>query len=156
MHESGTVLPWFPYIADRMFSVVPSQTRVVIVGGGIVGSSAAYHLGRLGIGDIVLLEQNEIGGGTTWHAAGMVTRLRTIGGDGRDSRPLAPTFMRRSRLRPASTTGWKQVGSLFLARTKDRVIQNRRAAAMARMFGIESHEISLTRSRPIWPHDADR
>ena len=82
--------------------------------------------------DVVLLEQNLIGGGTTWHAAGLVTRLRT-------SAAMAAIHDHSAKVYatlPAETgveTGWKQVGSLYLSRTKDRLIQNRRAAAMARL-----------------------
>ena len=115
-----------------------------------MGTSAAYHLAKRGMSDVVLLEQNLIGGGTTWHAAGMVTRLRT-------SAAMAAIHDHSAKVYatlPAETgveTGWKQVGSLYLSRTKDRLIQNRRAAAMARLFGIESHEISLDEVRRIWP-----
>jgi 4-methylaminobutanoate oxidase (formaldehyde-forming) len=129
---------------------VPPHARIVVIGGGIVGSSAACHLAKLGVSDVVLLEQNAIGGGTTWHAAGMVTRLRSTAA-------MAAIHEHSAKLYaslPDETgveTGWKQVGSLYLAQTNDRVIQNRRAAAMARLFGIESHEISMDEVRGIWP-----
>ncbi len=129
---------------------IPTRAQVLVIGGGIVGASAAYHLARLGIRDVVLIEQNRIGGGTTWHAAGMVTRLRSTAA-------MAAIHDHSAKLYaslPAETgveTGWKQVGSLYLARTGDRLIQNRRAAAMARLFGIESHEISMDEVRQIWP-----
>ena len=60
-----------------MPSPLPTETRVVIAGGGVVGASVAYHLTRLGWKDVVLLEQNALAGGTTWHAAGLIGRLRT-------------------------------------------------------------------------------
>ena len=59
-----------------MNPILPKETRVVIVGGGIVGCSVAYHLTRMGWRDVVLLEQNALAGGTTWHAAGLIGRLR--------------------------------------------------------------------------------
>ena len=55
---------------------LPKQTQVVIVGGGVIGCSVAYHLTRLGWSDIVLLERKELTCGTTWHAAGLVGQLR--------------------------------------------------------------------------------
>src|SRR5688500_7738163 len=129
---------------------LPRHAQVVVVGGGIVGASAAYHLAKLGLTDVVLLEQNAIGGGTTWHAAGMVTRLRT-------SAAMAAIHDYSAQLyssleaETGIATGWKEVGSLLLARSGDRLIQNRRSAAMAGLFGIESHEISLDEVRRIWP-----
>ena len=128
---------------------MPSSAQVVVVGGGIAGASAAYHLAKLGR-DVLLLEQNAIGGGTTWHAAGMVTRLRTTAA-------MAAIHDHSARLyasldaETGVATGWKAVGSLLLSRTDDRLIQNRRSAAMARLFGIESHELSLDDVRRIWP-----
>jgi 4-methylaminobutanoate oxidase (formaldehyde-forming) len=59
-----------------MTATVPSRARIVIIGGGVIGTSIAYHLAKGGERDVVVLEQSEIGGGTTWHAAGMVGRLR--------------------------------------------------------------------------------
>ena len=57
---------------------IPSESRVIIVGGGVIGCSVAYHLAKLGWSDIILLEQGEIAGGTSWHAAGMVGQLRCL------------------------------------------------------------------------------
>src|SRR5262249_39603921 len=131
-------------------SKLPTHARVVIVGGGIVGCSAAYHLAKAGWKDVLLLEQNRIAGGTTWHAAGLVTRLRT-------SRGLAILNAHSPRLYarlPAETgldTGWKQVGSLLLARTSDRVTQIRRTAALVKLFGIDCHEISTAEAARAWP-----
>jgi 4-methylaminobutanoate oxidase (formaldehyde-forming) len=129
---------------------LPTHARVVVVGGGIVGCSAAYHLAKAGWKDVLLLEQNRIAGGTTWHAAGLVTRLRT-------SRSLAILNDHSAKLYaglPAETgydTGWKQVGSLLLARTVDRVTQIRRTAALVKLFGIESHELSTVEAARLWP-----
>ena len=129
---------------------LPSSAQVIVIGGGIVGASAAYHLAKLGIRDVLLLEQNAIGGGTTWHAAGMVTRLRTTAAMAAIHDHSAKLYA-SLELETGVATGWKEVGSLLLARTGDRLIQNRRSAAMACLFGIESHEISLDEVRRIWP-----
>ncbi|HQY30375.1 MAG TPA: FAD-dependent oxidoreductase, partial [Thermomicrobiales bacterium] len=128
----------------------PQQAQVVIVGGGIAGASAAYHLGKMGISDVILLEQNLIGGGTTWHAAGMVTRMRTTAAMAAIHQHSAQLYA-SLEVETGVATGWKEVGSLFLARTKDRVIQNRRAAAMANLHGVFSQEISAAAVQQIWP-----
>ena len=129
---------------------LPSHARIVIVGGGIAGASAAYHLGRMGIADVVLLEQNLIGGGTTWHAAGMVTRMRTTSAMAEIHKHSAELYA-SLEAETGLATGWKQVGSLFLARTPDRVTQNRRSASIARQFGVDSHELSIDEVASIWP-----
>jgi glycine cleavage system aminomethyltransferase T/glycine/D-amino acid oxidase-like deaminating enzyme len=133
-----------------MMYSLPIHTRVVIVGGGIVGCSAAYHLAKAGWKDVLLLEQNRIAGGTTWHAAGLVTRLR-------GSHTMAILHNHSARLYaslPAETgypTGWRQVGSLLLARTADRATQIRRNAALARLFDVDCHEIAPAEAARHWP-----
>jgi 4-methylaminobutanoate oxidase (formaldehyde-forming) len=129
---------------------LPQNARVIVVGGGIVGCSAAYHLAKAGWCDVLLLEQNRLAGGTTWHAAGMVSRLRT-------SHSMAILNDHSARLyasleaETGRPTGWKQVGSLLLARTRDRLIQHRRTARLASLFGIECHEISIAEAARLWP-----
>lgn len=129
---------------------VPTHARVVIVGGGIVGCSAAYHLAKAGWREIVLLEQNQIAGGTTWHAAGMVTRLRTSSAQAALNDHSAKLYARL-----AAETGhdpqWRQVGSLLLARTPARVTQLRRTLGVGKVFGIESNEMSPDEARRYWP-----
>jgi 4-methylaminobutanoate oxidase (formaldehyde-forming) len=129
---------------------VPKHARAVIVGGGIAGCSAAYHLAKLGWRDVLLLEQNRLAGGTTWHAAGMVSRLRT-------SHSMAILNDHSARLyatleaETGRPTGWKQVGSLLLARTPERATQHRRTARLAALFGIDCHEISVAEAARLWP-----
>ena len=91
---------------------LPSSAQVVVVGGGIVGASAAYHLANLGV-ETLLLEQNQIGGGTTWHAAGMVTRLRTTAAMAAIHDHSAKLYASLEE-ETGVATGWKQVGSLLL------------------------------------------
>lgn len=120
---------------------LPSHSRVIIVGGGVAGTSVAYHLAQLGWTDILLLEQNRLAGGTTWHAAGMVTRLRTSSSMMRINQASADLYARLPELTDHDA-GWRQVGSLVLARTRDRLIQYHRTTAMARYLGVECHEVS--------------
>src|SRR3990172_3125284 len=132
-----------------MTASVPGHARVVI-GGGIVGCSIAYHLTKLGWRDVVLLEQGSVSGGTTWHAAGLVGQLRS-------SSNLTQLIRYSTRLYSAleaetgQATGWKRCGSLSVARTAERMIQLRRNASLARAYGIEAEVIGLEEARALYP-----
>ena len=120
---------------------LPTQARVVVVGGGIAGVSTAYHLTRLGVRDVVLLEQGKLTCGTTWHAAGLVGQTRATRNATRMSRygiELYATLEQETGL----ATGWKQCGSLNIARTPERLTLMRRQMARAKSFGIEFEFIS--------------
>jgi 4-methylaminobutanoate oxidase (formaldehyde-forming) len=129
---------------------IPSQTKVVIVGGGIVGCSLAYHLCKFGWKDVVLLEQNQLACGTTWHAAGLVGRLRTNNSMTKINKYSAELYSRLEK-ETGHPVGWKQVGSLIAARTEERMIQLRRTTAMAELFGVEAHLISPAEAQERWP-----
>jgi 4-methylaminobutanoate oxidase (formaldehyde-forming) len=120
---------------------LPNHARVVVVGGGIAGVSTAYHLTRLGVRDVVLLEQGKLSCGTTWHAAGLVGQTRATRNATRMSRygiELYSTLEQETGL----ATGWKQCGSLNVARTPDRLTLMRRQMARAKAFGVEFEFIS--------------
>ncbi len=129
---------------------IPSEARVVIVGGGIVGCSVAYHLAKLGWKDVVLLEQNELAGGTTWHAAGLIGRLRTTNSMTRINKYSAELYASLEK-ETGHPVGWKQVGSLIVAKSEDRMIQLRRTAAMSEVFGVEVQMINAEAVREKWP-----
>jgi 4-methylaminobutanoate oxidase (formaldehyde-forming) len=115
---------------------IPAHARVVIVGGGIAGASTAYHLTRLGIADVVLLEQGRLTCGTTWHAAGLVGQTRATRNATRMSRygiELYASLERETGL----ATGWKRCGSLNVAKTPQRMQLMRRQMARAQSFGVE-------------------
>ncbi|MEE2707986.1 MAG: FAD-dependent oxidoreductase [Gemmatimonadota bacterium] len=133
-----------------MNAFLPSEARVVIVGGGIVGCSVAYHLTRLGWGDVVLLEQGELSGGTTWHAAGLIGRLRTSNSLTRINKYSAELYA-SLEAETGQSTGWNQVGSLIVARSEERMIQLHRTAAMAELFGVEARIISVDEAVEKWP-----
>ena len=127
-----------------------TQTKVVVVGGGIVGCSVAYHLAKLGWNDVLLLEQNQLAGGTTWHAAGLVGRLRTTNSMTQINKYSAELYAGLER-ETGHPVGWKQVGSLIVARSQERLTQLRRTAAMSEWFGVEVQLISLEAAREKWP-----
>ena len=129
---------------------LPTHARVVIVGGGIMGCSTAYHLAKNGFKDVVLLEQGRLSGGTTWHAAGLVGQLRG--------------FQNLTRLIQYSTklyagleaetglaTGWKQCGSLSVARTEERMTYLRRSAATANKQGVVCEELTPAQAGEKYP-----
>ncbi|MHA6645526.1 GcvT family protein [Mesorhizobium sp. A623] len=128
----------------------PTQARVVIVGGGIIGCSVAYHLTKLGWTDVVLLEQGQLSGGTTWHAAGLVGQLRAHS----NMTSLIKYSTKLYAGLEAETglaTGWKNCGSLAVARTPDRMTVLKRTAASARAQGIEVDVISPKEAFERWP-----
>ena len=116
--------------------LLPSQARVVIVGGGIAGCSTAYHLSKLGVPDVLLLEQGKLTCGTTWHAAGLVGQMRPNRNMTRMSKygiELYSTLEAETGL----ATGWKQCGSVNVARTPERFKLLKKQVALARSFGVE-------------------
>ncbi|MEO5670357.1 MAG: FAD-dependent oxidoreductase, partial [Ramlibacter sp.] len=129
---------------------LPTQAQVVIVGGGIVGCSTAYHLAKLGKTDILLLEQGQLTSGTTWHAAGLVGQMRP----NRNMTQMSKYGIELYASLEAETglaTGWKQCGSVNVARTPERMKVLRKQLALARSFGVECHEISPAEAGDRYP-----
>ncbi len=128
----------------------PAQARIVIVGGGIMGCSVAYHLSRFGEKGIVLLEQGRLTSGTTWHAAGLVGQLRNHESMTRlirYSTELYPKLEAETGL----ATGWKQSGSLAVSRTADRMVQLKRTAAVAKAYGVACDVIGAAEAGRLYP-----
>ncbi len=128
----------------------PTHARAVIVGGGIVGCSVAYHLAKLGWKDVVLLEQGRLSSGTTWHAAGLVGQLRTHPSMTRLIRYSTELY---SKLESETglSTGWKQCGGLTVARTDERMTLLRRVAAMAEGQGVPCELMTPQQAGAKWP-----
>src|SRR5215510_9017120 len=129
---------------------VPTEAKVVIVGGGVIGCSVAYHLTKLGWKDVLLLEQNQLAGGTTWHAAGLVGRLRTTNSMTRINKYSVELYSSLEK-ETGHNIGWKQVGSLIVGRSKERMIQLQRTAAMSERFGVEVQLVSPQIALEKWP-----
>src|SRR5256885_4749920 len=133
-----------------MTSAVPSSARVVIVGGGIAGASTAYHLTKLGVADVVLLEQGRLTCGTTWHAAGLVGQTRATRNATRMSRYGIELYAMLEQ-ETGLATGWKQCGSLNVAKTAERPQLIKRQMARAKGFGVEFEFISPAEAQRIAP-----
>ena len=129
---------------------IPKQARVVVVGGGIAGASTAYHLAKMGITDVVLLEQGKLTCGTTWHAAGLVGQTRATRNATRMSQygiELYSTLEQETGL----ATGWKACGSLNVAKTPERMQLIKRQMARAKSFGIAFDYLSPAEAGKIAP-----
>lgn len=129
---------------------LPSAARAVIIGGGIVGCSTAYHLARLGWRDIVLLERHRLTSGSTFHAAGLVGQLRS---NANITQLLGQSVALYGALEAETglATGWKQNGGLRLACTEARWTELKRQATTARSFGLEMHLLSPAEALALWP-----
>ena len=115
---------------------LPDRAQVVVIGGGIIGASVAYHLAHLGITDVLLLEQGQLSSGTTWHAAGLVGQLRASESGTRLVQYSARLYQ-SLEAETGLSTGYKQCGGVTVARTPDRMTQLLRTAAAAEAFDLE-------------------
>ncbi len=134
-----------------MTASLPSHARAVIIGGGVVGCSVAYHLTKLGWKDVVLLERKQLTCGTTWHAAGLIAQLRATQNMTRlakYSQELYGTLEEET----GTATGFKRVGSITVALTDERMEELRRQLSMARAFGVEVDEISPNEVKERYEH----
>ena len=128
----------------------PSTARVVIVGGGIVGCSVAYHLAKAGWKDVVLLEQGLLSGGTTWHAAGMIGQLRASNSMTQINKYSAQLYPKLAE-ETGHDVGWVRTTGLTLGTNPERMTQLRRTAAMAEVFGVEAHLIGPKEAQDLGP-----
>lgn len=128
----------------------PSNTQVVIIGGGVVGCSLAYHLTKRGLKDVVLLERKQLTCGTTWHAAGLVGQLRATQNMTRLAQYTTGLFG-DLEAETGQATGFAQFGSLSLATNDERFEELKRGASMARCFGVEVEVVSASEAQTMWP-----
>ena len=129
---------------------LPSHAEIIIVGGGIVGCSVAYHLAKMGRSDVLLIEQGKLTSGTTWHAAGLVGQMRP----NRNMTTMSKYGIELYAALEAESglaTGWKQCGSVNVARTPERMQVLKKQSAMANSFGVECQLITPTEAGALYP-----
>ena len=133
-----------------MSNSFPTHAQVVIVGGGIIGCSVAYHLTRLGWKDVVLLERKSLTCGTTWHAAGLVAQLRATHNMTLLAKYTAELY-RGLEEETGQATGFRQAGSLTVASTAERFEELKRSASMGRGFDVEVNVLTADDAAQMWP-----
>lgn len=129
---------------------LPERAQVVIVGGGAVGCSVAYHLAHRGWRDVLLLERDQLTSGTTWHAAGLVGQLRATPNMTRLAQ-YGTELYGELEAETGQPTGFLQRGSIMLASSDGRMDEIRRAHSTANCFGLETHLLSPEAIRERWP-----
>jgi 4-methylaminobutanoate oxidase (formaldehyde-forming) len=134
-----------------MSNGLPAQADVVIIGGGVVGVSIAYHLTKIGITNTVLVERKQLTCGTTWHAAGLIGQLRANRNLTELAKYTAGLFEGLEK-ETGQATGFKQNGSISVALNEGRMEELKRGASMARNFGLEVNVISVGEIQERLPH----
>jgi 4-methylaminobutanoate oxidase (formaldehyde-forming) len=128
----------------------PEHTQIVVIGGGIMGCSTAYHLTKNGCRDVILLERAKLTSGTTWHSAAQVRQLRSTESLTRLVQHSVELYS-SLEAETGQATGWKQTGSLSIATNPDRLTHIRRQASLSRAFGIGAEEIPVAEASGKWP-----
>jgi sarcosine dehydrogenase len=129
---------------------LPKSAKIIIIGGGIVGCSTAYHLARMGLTDVIVLERGKLTSGSTWHAAGLVGQLRT---NANVTQLLGYSVSLYDRLEAETglATGWKRNGGLRLACNAERWTEVKRQATTAHSFGLDMHLLTPKEAQDLWP-----
>ncbi|MCE2491171.1 MAG: GcvT family protein [Alphaproteobacteria bacterium] len=133
-----------------MSNELPEQARVVIIGGGVIGCSVAYHLTQAGWTDVVLLERKSLTSGTTWHAAGLIGQLRATLNMTRLAQYTTEVLLSLEE-ETGQATGYKQNGALLVTADEERFTELKRNASMGRCFGLEVQVLSSGEALDLWP-----
>jgi glycine cleavage system aminomethyltransferase T/glycine/D-amino acid oxidase-like deaminating enzyme len=131
-------------------AALPSRAQVVVIGGGVIGTSVAYHLTALGWTDVLLLEQGQLSCGTTWHAAGLVGQLRASEAGTRLVQ-YSTRLYERLEAETGQATGFRRCGGVTVARTSDRMVALRRTEATAQAYDIDCELISAAEAAERYP-----
>ncbi len=130
---------------------LPDRAQAVVIGGGIIGTSVAYHLALLGMKDVLLIERDRLTSGTTWHAAGLMATFGSTSQTSTELRQYTCDLYARLEAETGLATGLKQCGLIELAIEPGRLEEYRRVAAFNRHLGVEVHEISPREVGELWP-----
>src|SRR3954469_11518473 len=130
---------------------LPKQARVVVVGGGVIGCSVAYHLAHMGWKDVVLLERDRLTSGTTWHAAGLMVTFGSTSETSTEMRKYTRDLYARLEDETGLATGFSPIGFIEVAADDDRLEEYRRVAAFNRYCGVDVQEISPTQVKELFP-----
>ena len=129
---------------------LPKKARVVVIGGGVIGCSIAYHLTKIGWSDVVLLERKQLTSGTTWHAAGLVGQLRPSINMTKLAKYTGELY-RGLEAETGQATGYRQCGSISMATNAERFEELKRSASMAKVFDLPVHVISPQEIQALAP-----
>ena len=130
---------------------IPAHARVVVVGGGVIGTSVAYHLAVMGWKDIVLLERDRLTAGTTWHAAGLMVTFGSTSETSTEMRKYSRALYSRLEAETGQATGFAPIGFIEVASDKDRLEEYRRVSAFNRYCGVDVHELSPREVQELFP-----
>lgn len=132
-------------------ATLPQRARIVVIGGGVIGCSVAYHLAHMGCSDVVLLERDRVTSGTTWHAAGLIVTFGSFSETSTEMRKYTRDLYARLEAETGQATGFRPCGFIEVATDPDRLEEYRRVSAFNRHLGVDVHELSPAEVRDLFP-----